>query len=470
MISLKQKLYLALKSAFVVIVLTGCFTIVTPSFSNTAYALHCCPPGRCSCSRCCGHVGRCSSACTCVSSNETGTPSDPSTTMGHITKSFQDHKQWLINVIFLDGTPGNPQGLLAAMQLMTNQLTSIGMQQVQAVGMFFDAKHQLETQRIFQTMVAEAHRDYQPSEALCEVGSLTQSLASSSQIRELSSNAISRRGLDRLILSGDSSGENGIVSDKSSRLVQFIMDFCDPNDNAGNLSLLCQRGNHVALMYNKDINFTQTVSAPLTLDLDFTNTDTEQPSDDEKAYFALVNNLFGHELQRKLSEDDLSTRDGRQLMVSGYEAFMDARALTAKRSVAINSIASIGALKAKGTSEAQPFIYAVLKELGTNLTSADLEEILGDKPSYYAQMEVLTKIANQNTDVITELMDKPANVARKDVALLAVELMQKRDTYRSLLRSEAVIATMLETALIEEQNLIQNVVAPTSNSPKAGGE
>jgi hypothetical protein len=34
--------------------------------------------------------------------------------------------------------------------------------------------------------------------------------------------------------------------------------------------------------------------------------------------------------------------------------------------------------------------------------------------------------------------------------------MQKRDTYRSLLRSEAVIATMLETALMEEQDVVFN--------------
>ena len=149
---------------------------------------------------------------------------------------------------------------------------------------------------------------------------------------------------------------------------------------------------------------------------------------------------------------------------------MDARALTAKRSVAINSLASIGALKARGTPESQPFVYAILDELGTGFSPAEIREILGDQPSYYAQMEVLTKIANQNPDVITDLMDKPANVARKDVALLAVELMQKRDTYRSLLRSEAVIATMLETALMEEQERLENIISPDSANVKSGGE
>jgi len=40
---------------------------------------------------------------------------------------------------------------------MTNQLTATSMQQVQIIGSFFDAKHQLETQRMFQQMTAEAH-------------------------------------------------------------------------------------------------------------------------------------------------------------------------------------------------------------------------------------------------------------------------------------------------------------------------
>ena len=77
-------------------------------------------------------------------------------------------------------------------------------------------------------------------------------------------------------------------------------------------------------------------------------------------------------------------------------------------------------------------------------------------------MEVLTKMIYQNPNFYTELLDKPANVALKEVALQAADLMQKRDTYRSLLRSEAIIATMLETALMEEQDYFVNNLAQST--------
>jgi hypothetical protein len=45
---------------------------------------------------------------------------------------------------------------------------------------------------------------------------------------------------------------------------------------------------------------------------------------------------------------------------------------------------------------------------------------------------------------------------RKDVALQAATLMQKRDLYRSYLRSEMILAVMLDVALDEELNLKGN--------------
>jgi hypothetical protein len=48
------------------------------------------------------------------------------------------------------------------MAAMTKQMTTVGLQATKVIGTFFDAKHQLETQRLFQTLMAEAHKDYQP--------------------------------------------------------------------------------------------------------------------------------------------------------------------------------------------------------------------------------------------------------------------------------------------------------------------
>ena len=138
---------------------------------------------------------------------------------------------------------------------------------------------------------------------------------------------------------------------------------------------------------------------------------------------------------------------------------MDARAISAKRAVASNSMGAITAMKVKGTDDSQPFIYALIKEMGGDDMSVDeIKELIGEKPSYFAQMEILTKKLYQNPNFYTELYDKPANVMRKDVAIQAATLMQKRDLYRSYLRSEMVLAVMLEAALQSEQNRIMNEI------------
>jgi len=67
-------------------------------------------------------------------------------------------------------------------------------------------------------------------------------------------------------------------------------------------------------------------------------------------------------------------------------------------------------------------------------------------------MEVLTKDIYQNPVFFTELYDKPANVTRKGATIRALNLMQERDLYESQLRTEAVLAVMLETMLADEHN------------------
>jgi hypothetical protein len=121
-------------------------------------------------------------------------------------------------------------------------------------------------------------------------------------------------------------------------------------------------------------------------------------------------------------------------------------------------------MKAQSGEEAEPFIYALIKEMSPDEGEAALavEEIrayIGDNPSYYAQMKVLSKILYQRPQFYVDLYDKPANVQRMAVAIQAATLMRKRDLYRSYLRSEMTLAVMLETALQNEIRLINNEYA-----------
>jgi hypothetical protein len=238
-------------------------------------------------------------------------------------------------------------------------------------------------------------------------------------------------------------------------LANFINNFCGKNDNSGQLDLLCKKGTPNSVDTNKDINFTNAMGVPLTLDIDFLN--GSNASIDENAVLALSQNLFSHRLFPFKPASAYVKKDGTPSLTNAGYAFLNMRALIAKRNVAADSFAAIAGQKAKGSEESTPFIYALMKEMGgTEITEEEIRNEIGGHPSYYAQMEVLTKKLYQRPEFYSNLYDKPANVKRKNVAIQAANLMQKRDLYQSYLRSEMALAVMLETLLIKEQNKYDN--------------
>ena len=411
------------------------------------------------------YVGACALSCgTCEQSQVLGSQQ-------HFSAELENHKKWLTDIFWLDAVPEDAPGLLAAIMLMAEQLTSNAVQQTQMIGSIFDAKHQLESQRLFQTLTARAHKDYHPNEKLCEVGTIARPLAASERKSNITAQYISKSSIDRQLLAHDDQEgplvESSTVKDKYTRLKDYILHFCNKNDNGGNLHDLCKSSVSLKKNKNRDIDYTGLVDSQLTIDMDLL--DGVASIGDETAIFHLMNNLISEEVMPNVPAEKLiATQGANSLNPEGGSSpaygnasikYLNSRALAAKRSVAINSLSAIASLKAKGSPESDPFIYAIIKELNPELiTDEQIIEYIGENPSYYAQMEVLTKKLYQHPNFYAELYDKPANVKRKDVAIQAAELMQKRDIYRSLLRSEAILATMLETALIPQYEDIKNIL------------
>ena len=431
------------------------------SFIQTPQAI-----AQCNCVTDCGvFVGACGASCaTCETNQIPGTKQQ-------FTDELELHKEWWIDVFWMDRVPEDPVGLLAAIQLMTNQLVANSLLQSQMIGSLFDAKHQLETQRLFQQLTAQAHKDYHPNEKLCEVGTIARPLAASERKSNMTAQYVSKYNLDRQLLAYDDEDvanlvENSSAKDKYSRLKNFIKHFCQPNDNSQNLNFLCLHTEAKPEYRNMDLDYTSFVDQNLTLDIDFFD---ETVTDDERTLFALTSNLIAEETLQNIPADVLIDEGNKPAYGNAAVHFLNARSLAAQRSVATNSIAAITGMKAKGDPVSDPFIYAIIDELfpegfdfGEIIPGKTREQIItdyiGENPSYYAQMEVLTKKLYQHPNFYAELYDKPANVLRKDVAIQAAELMQKRDIYRSLLRSEAVLAVMLESTLEAQQSQMTNLV------------
>ena len=375
----------------------------------------------------------------------------------YVTDEFIYHRKWLVEEVFNNH-------LLPALMLFAEQMTASAMNQVVGVGMLLDAKHQLETQRLFQQMTAEAHKSYQPSEGMCTFGTIARSLAASDRNMDLSAAVISARSIQRELLSGDTLTGGGASTDFLSRAKQFQSVYCNPADNGNGLSKYCASGSVDPSRTNNDINYTKVMDSPLTLQMDFTaqgepdhkgNAHSNNVSKDEEDIFALSSNLYANKVVPTIPPSFLTDVDDGD-KAQGIFHYMNIRALSAKRSVARNSFSSIAAMKSQGAPEVEAYLYAIMKEFG--LQDDEITAYLGDRPSYYAQMEILTRKLYQNPIFYTELYDKPANVSRKMVSMQAIELMQRRDIYRSMLRSEAILSVMLETALGPKQDAISNEI------------
>ncbi|MCB9990142.1 MAG: hypothetical protein H6867_02030 [Rhodospirillales bacterium] len=398
---------------------------------------------------------------------------------------LQHYEKWLLDVFFDDY-------IRPALMMMSEQLTSVMMEQMLITGTFFDAKKQLETQRLFQELEARTHRDYHPSFGMCEIGTSTRSLAAAEFNSDLSMMVLNKRFMDRQLGNGSSVGASGPGIDRISndvaglksphnRLGFFLNNTCDDNDldkvlgRAATGMFLCENPPEANGWVNRDIDWNNTVMSPRTVNVEFDRPNTS----DNRRVFEMANYLYGH---------TVFTRPEGEML--GYEQnqdnYLDSRAVIAKRSVAQNSFDSIIGLKSRGTHRDDPgarpissedtgeFMRFFLVELGFPEGDKNpyhrymfhKNELKNEPPldgqtvqiSYYGQMEVLAKKIYQRPEFYTQLYDKPVNVKRKAAAMQAIKLMLDRDIFDSQLRAEAIMSMILELKVVEEQQNIENAL------------
>lgn len=367
--------------------------------------------------------------------------------LDHITAEFEKHRDWMIEKFF-------KQHILRALMMMTEQFSAVAFQQMQIIGSFFDAKEQLEAQRLFQTLEYEAHKDYQPSEAFCAFGTNVRSLHSSESKAKYGREALNERNMSRFLGEQNSAGAGSAKEDLESRWKKFTTTYCDPSDNNLNvfknkdksgLKLACPSSPADKQRINADIDFTRVIEAPRTLDADFTK---QYPGSEGEDVLALLNNLYGHK--------PLTRQTAYISKESEQKHYMALRAITAQRNVAQNSMNAIVSMKTAGSDKAtntRQYMGKLLENLG--VPDNEIPLMIGDEPSYYAQMETLAKRIGQSPEFYLNLYDKPANVARKGAALKAIELMIGRDMYESQIRREMLLSVLLSNRLRKEEQIAE---------------
>jgi hypothetical protein len=349
----------------------------------------------------------------------------------------------------------------AALKSSADEARNVMLMTIGPRGSFIDAQTLSQTLTSLQRQEADSTNNEGASDQICRFGTLSTSLAKSDDKSRVVQLGLANQMLQRDVMrSGLASAfEAGVgsklgrSSDKDSRTALYKKVYCDPKHSGGSDGGDATCAATSDKRQNRDIDSTRSLYNPLTLNLDFADdTSLAAKTDDEENLMSLASNLFAHNLPINMGIADFNAmvKDNGKASDSRKEKLMDYRALTAKRSVAQNSFAALAAMKAAGSGGSSTYMKQMVNYLG--LDAAAQTAYLGDNPSYYAQMELLTRKLYQSPAFYANLMESPANVARQQTAMEGIGLMQDRDTYESLRRSEMVLSTLLEVYIAKAQD------------------
>ncbi len=357
-----------------------------------------------------------------------------------LENEFSTHQNWMTDEWWKSNVePG--------LKSFSDEVRNSMMLEIAAFGSFFDAQNQMGAQRAIQEMAATTLKNYTASDSICKFGTLSRSLALSESKGKLNQLVLSERSQRRQLLQQNMSSADGDGSDTVARLTQFKKTFCDPGDFGGGMKGVCDGATSDARR-NTDINFTRTIDAKPTLNVDFS--DTTAPTADEEDVIALANNLYANKVFERMNVGSLNNAS----TTDRQSTYLDQRSIIAKRSVAENSFNNLVGSKSRGGAGSQAYFVQVLQSLG--LSADDAKKYVGDAPSYDAQMEILTKKLYQDPAFYASLMESPANVSRQYAALQSFGLMQKRDIFETVSRSEMLLSLLLEMEIAKYQDNIQN--------------
>lgn len=368
---------------------------------------------------------------------------DCSTWQQQVQQEMDNHEQWMINEWW-------GQYVKPALRKLTDEARNAMVVQTVMIGAFIDGETAMNAQRTLQELNANTMKNYHVSDSICKFGTLSRSLASSQGRAKANQVVLSERSQNRQLGHKNMASAEGGQRDRIARYNQFIKNYCDPADYGTAMGKICTTP-PVDKQRNLDINYTRLIDTKRTLDADFAKTSASTtPTADEAAVIALANNLYAHEVLDRMQVEGLRQTDA----ADNRSTYLDQRSIVAKRSVAENSFNAIVGMKTKGSTASLTYMKNVLSKLG--LSSTDVTKYLGASPSYDAQMEVLTKKLYQDPGFYANLMETPANVERQYAALQSFGLMQRRDIFETMLRSEMLMSMLLEMEISRYQDDVQN--------------
>lgn len=324
------------------------------------------------------------------------------------------------------------------------QMDSFMTAETASIGSFFDGQNHVQNQTALNRLKAKSHSAYNPDSDLCVFGTQAKALASSDSLAQYTRRILAAKSMDKDFypLNTEDFSVPGISgTDYNARRKKFETVYCSQYDNGARLGDWCIAAEDTARQ-NSDIAYSRVLHGKQSLELDFFNA-TSEP--DEEDVLALMNNLYAAEDLPRMSMEKLS---GAQ-----PERLLDLRALAAKRNVARASYSSLAGMKARGSGSSADYMYRFYQHMGI-ANPQEFEAMAGVEPSYYSQMDMLSKKIYQTPGFHTNLITNPENIKRQRASMQSVELMQQRDIFESVLRSEMLMSQLVELKLRKPQNKV----------------
>jgi hypothetical protein len=335
-----------------------------------------------------------------------------------------------------------------------DELRRAFMFRIVAMGSFLDASSLNDTMRDLQVLSSDSLKTYTPSDQICRFGTLSRSLAQSEAKVNLDRMFLSEVGLAKNLGKVNTISAAGLGSEFEWRLKVFAEKFCDLKDNETGLDGICPTATPSKdLDLNRDIDYTRLMNYNATINADMTDSGSTQ---DETNVVTLSHFLYGHRQPvQRVSTTSINESDGALDIYSQY------RSVIARRAAAQNSYNTLVAMRMAGSGGSDTYMRQTLDRIG--ITAADADRYLGAKDSdhgavassYNAQMDLLTKRIFQDPAFYATLMESKANVKRTSASIQSLGLMQARDTYKSMTRSEMLLAILIELEARKISNNIQ---------------
>lgn len=328
-------------------------------------------------------------------------------------------------------------------------------------GTFIDASVFNDTLKDLGIVNAQTIQTYTPSEQICRIGTLSRALSASEAKTNNDRLVLSEGGLAKNLGRKSSISAAGAGQENEARMKVFVEKFCDLQNNNNGMAAICISATPVTVIdvqHSRDVDYTRLMGNGVTINADLTDSSLTQ---DESSVITMSHYLYGHRQPSK------RTSIGEFIdSTSGENLYSEYRSVVARRAAAQNSYNTLAAMKMAGSGGSDTYVKDVLKYIG--ISGADADVYVGAKThpdfgavssSYNAQMNLLAKQIYQDPAFYANLMESKANVKRTSAALQGIGLMQQRDTYRSMARTEMLAAILVE---MEARKIANNVTGQKS--------